>query len=738
MRVKNIFNFWKKPRLDETIAVKKFQGFGTFYGVYLPGILAVFGVIIYLRMGWIVGAVGLPKVLLIITTAFTIVGLTSLSIASVATNMRVGSGGTYYIVSRSFGVEIGSAIGLALYVAGALNIAFCTIGFAESLHTVLPMFPIQTISLATLVVLAALVYVSSDAALKAQFVIFLFIGVSLVSLFLGRYVPTVETAEITPPLIDHKFWAVFAIFFPAAKGIETGVALSGDLKNPKRSLPIGTLAIVVSAYFVYMAIAYFLAKTVPRSVLVNDPLIVLKIAKYKPFILVGIWSATLSSAIGGLLGSPRMLQAIAKDGVLPKFLSKGSGPANEPRIASLITFVIAIFIVYYGSIDLIAPYLTMFGLVAYCMLNLGAGMESFLANPSWRPSFEVPAIFPLTGAALCLIAMLIIDSGGALIAMMLIFITYAYIKKRTKGRNWDDIRTALLQYMCRFSVYKLLNAPRSPKSWRPNFLVFSRSPTKSTGVFEVASAITRGRGFLTLASFMPEKEEGKSLSDWQSLASKFLQNQNTPAIVKINARENPHTQISELIRCYGLGPLSPNTVVMGIPENRQLTEDFIETLKIIRSNKRNFLLVSSNDAELDPKKINHIDLWWENDQRKSSELMLLLSLLLSRHPKWKKHQMHLKSIVSTEDARGQREGHFQEFLTATRLPFDSNVLVIPERTDHIPAFGRFSKDSHVVFITLPDNLDSEELKQRLELAKTFPLAIFVSCGEETEFKQIFD
>ncbi len=735
--MKNYFNFWRKPEI--ALDTKKtFKGFGTFYGVYLPGILAVFGVIIYLRLGWIVGSVGFTQVFGIISLSFLVTFLTSLSIAAVATNMRVGKGGIYYIVSRSFGIEIGSAIGLALYISSALSIAFCTIGFAESLQTLIPAASIQAISVVTLVALSALVYISSTAAAKAQFIIFLAIGISLVSLFLGQYVAPLDVAQAPDLPLNSSFWAVFAIFFPAAKGIETGVAMSGDLKNPRRSLPLGTLAIVATAFVTYVCISYFLSRTVPRHVLVQDPMIVLNIAKYRPAVLVGIWAATLSSAIGGLMAAPRTLQAIANDGILPKFLAKGFGPANEPRIASIVTFVISLSAVYFGSIDVIAPYLTMFALVAYGMLNLGCGLEAFLGNASWRPSLNLHPSIPLLGCLLCLIIMLMIDAGGALIALFVITLTYFYIKTRSKKDNWDDIRSAVMRYLCRYSIYKLINAPSSPKSWRPNFLVFSRSPTQSTGVFKVSSAITRGRGFLTLTSFMQETEGGKTLLEWQNLVSSFLEKQQITAIVKINPLNKPLMQMQELISHYGLGPVTPNTVVMGIPENEALNDDWIETLKVAKANKRNILLVGeSNDPQAE-KKEKHLDLWWENDQRKSSELTLLITLLLSRHPDYKKHSIHLKSIVSSEEARESREAYFSEFLEKTRLSFDSQVLVIPSKADHIASFGKFSKNADVVILTLPDSLALEEVKERLELAKQIPLSLFIHCSEDTDFKQLFD
>ena len=232
--------------------------FGTFKGVFTPSILTILGVIMYLRMGWVLGHMNLFQTILIITIASVITFFTALSISATATNMKVGGGGAYFMISRSLGVEAGAAIGVPLFFAQALGIAFYLAGFSESLQVIFPDLPIQAISAITLAALTALALFSADLALKAQFVIFAIIILSIVSFFIGGGQPP----EIDPnKLADSNigFWAVFAVFFPAVTGILTGVSMSGDLKKPEKSLPYGTLAAVIIGYIVYITIPVFLA-----------------------------------------------------------------------------------------------------------------------------------------------------------------------------------------------------------------------------------------------------------------------------------------------------------------------------------------------------------------------------------------------------------------------------------------------------------------------------------------------
>ncbi len=313
---------------------KKGYAFGTFKGVYIPSVLTILGVVMYLRFGWVLGSVGLPATLLIVTLATSITFLTGLSLSALATNMKVGGGGAYFIISRSLGLEAGAAIGLPLFFAQSFGIAFYIAGFSEAvvgnLGAWLPAFmTAKVIGVATLVVLTVLATLSADLALKAQFFIFVIIGLSLASFFIGGPVTEIAGGVVVPKGIG--FWPVFAVFFPAVTGIEAGLAMSGDLKKPSKSLPLGTMAAVLTGYVVYMSLPILLDRHVTDKTMLLNPNVMRSVARWGFLIVAGVFAASLSSALGALLGAPRTLQALANDRILPSFIARGFGKPESVR-----------------------------------------------------------------------------------------------------------------------------------------------------------------------------------------------------------------------------------------------------------------------------------------------------------------------------------------------------------------------------------------------------------------------
>ena len=390
--------------------------FGAFKGVFVPSILTILGVILFLRLGWVVGQAGITATILIISLSSLITLITALSISSAATNSEVGSGGSYFLVSRCFGLEPGAAIGIPLYLAQALGISFYVVGFAESLRLFIPGIPINSVAFLTLVLLTYLTFRSSSLVLKAQMFILAVIAIALASFAFGKPMEVDPLALQTMTFKEYGFWAVFAIFFPAVTGIEAGVSMSGDLKEPRRALPLGTLAAVIVGFLVYVFFAIKFSQVAPPEVLVNSPLLMTEVAVIGFLIYIGLWGATISSTMGALLGAPRTLQALAKDRILPSFLAQGSKEGNEPRVATVVSFIIAAAGLLVGDLNAIASILSMFFLTSYGALNLVSGLEGLLANPSWRPTFKTPWLVSMAGAFLCFGAMFMINSGASFIA----------------------------------------------------------------------------------------------------------------------------------------------------------------------------------------------------------------------------------------------------------------------------------------------------------------------------------
>jgi amino acid transporter len=253
-------------RTDEEV-----RRLGTFGGVFVPNVLTILGVIMFLRAGWVVGNAGLAGALLILLVANSITLLTTLSLSAVATNTRVGVGGAYFLVARSLGLELGGSIGVPLYLAQAVSVAFYLVGFSESLLLLFPETDARLASSVGLGVFFVIAWFGAGWAVKTQYVILAVLAMSLVSFFSG-YTPISDFSANLPAayLPAHSFWTVFAIFFPAVTGIMAGVSMSGDLRAPAKSIPRGTLAAVILTFVIYAAHMAWLALNAERSELIEN------------------------------------------------------------------------------------------------------------------------------------------------------------------------------------------------------------------------------------------------------------------------------------------------------------------------------------------------------------------------------------------------------------------------------------------------------------------------------------
>lgn len=692
--------------------------FGTFFGVFVPSILMLFGVIIFLRLGWIVAVGGLSSTLIILSIATCIALITLLSMSAIATNIEVKAGGMYYILSRSLGIEVGFAVGLPLFLKQSLTIAFCVMGFAESVNNLVPNWDITNIGLVSLGVLAILAYTSVQGALKVQMGIFIAIIAALISLFAGGKIQPVDaTASLSHSLESLGFWAVFAIFFPAMTGLESSVSLSGDLKNPSKSLPLGTISAIIAAFFTYASIAIFLYYRVPHNLLLKDPLIIQNIALVPALIVVGIWGATLSSALGGLLGAPRTLKAIADDGIVPKVLGKTFGRMKEPRIATLVTCVIAFAGVFFGSVNIIAPLLTMISLICYGVLNLSAGIETLIANPSWRPRVRVHWTISIVGASLCLISMLMISPGYALLSLVVVSLIYIAMKRRKLKASWLDIHQGILTYFSRSIMYRLKLGSRAAKSWRPHFLVFTKfSEEHSITLMKFSEAISQSKGFLTMASFLPtgmltfEKQK-----EMQKEMAKRFKSFNIQCFVKVNEAKTVLDGMRQMVNYYGLGPLAPNTILLGGIKKEDNSVEFIEVMKAAILRHYNIVIMNDNNKpiELSKKHNKEIHVWWDDSNSDNSDLMLVLGYMLQRNQKKKNERIFVKAIAIDGTEKKKKYEQFQNLSIEKRLPIEVEVYISPsDLQSRLNLINEFSKDAEIVMMSLnPPPKEDEKIEE---------------------------
>ncbi len=727
--------------------------FGTFQGVFTPSILTILGVIMFLRFGWVLGNVGLGLTLLIVTLATSITLLTGLSLSATATNMKVGKGGAYYIISRSLGLEIGAAIGLPLFLAQALGIAFYISGFSESVLAsvdITPwlewipfeLSPARALSILTLLALTLLALISADLALKAQFFILATIAASLLSFFIGPGAP--EASAPTAVFEKMSFWAVFAVFFPAVTGIEAGIAMSGDLKEPSKSLPRGTLAAVLTGYVVYMAIPVFLVlRGASPAVLMERPLILADMARWPLLILAGVWAATLSSALGALLGAPRTLQALAQDGILPRSLGRGFGKKQDPRLATACSFAVALLAVILGDLNLIAPVLSMFFLTSYGLINLSAGLEGLIESPNWRPRFKFPCWGSLLGAAACFGTMLMINSGATMIALGITAALYFLVKRRELNAHWGDMRYGLLMLTHRFALEGLMNHPPDARSWRPNVLAFSGSPQSRWNLVELAAALARGGSMLTLASVLStDKWNGKRVASLRKSILDFLAKRDLQAMVKIFPADDMISGAEALVKGYGFGPVQPNTIVIGESRNEERFADFAGLVQLVHRMERNLVIVREKEEQSPGERASpgRIDLWWRG-QTQNIGLMLTLAIQLKRSGSNPLSRIVLKRMVDTEEEVAERQEILERYVKEQRLDLDVEVMARNKRSPFDVMRGE-SGDADLVLLGLrPCAEDEEKTRYAAYLDSVFKesdplLCAFVLSADDVDFSEI--
>lgn len=718
------------------------QKFGTFLGVYVPSMLMLFGVIIFLRLGWIVGLSGLPMTLVIITLATLIALITVLSMSAIATNIEVKAGGIYYILSRSLGLEAGFAVGLPLFFKQSLTIAFCVIGFAESLKDLVPTWDITMIGLATLGTLTLIAYTSVHWAMKVQLWIFFAIIASLISLFSGSELAPMEPDSYVPaPLKSLGFWAIFSIFFPAMTGVESSVSLSGDLRNPSKSLPLGTVTAITTGFIIYVTIAIFLYLRVPEQRLIQDPLVMQDLAYIPSLIIVGIWGATLSSALGGLLAAPRTLKAIADDGIAPKIFSKTFGTTEEPGIATLATCAIAFIGVFFGSVNIIAPLLTMITLICYGVLNLSAGIETLMANPSWRPRVRIHWAISLLGALLSFIAMLMIEPGYALISLFLVGSIYFFVKRRKLQSSWLDIHQGILLFLAQSIIYRLTLKKTAAKSWRPHFLVFTKfSEEHSTPLLKFSEAITESKGFLTTASFIPAGTTFPKQKEMQKEMEARFQINNIQSFFKVYEAPTVLEGMKNMVGYYGLGPLTPNTVLFGGFKKEEKLVEFIEVMQTAILRHYNMVIMNHENKMIDKDISRDIHLWWDDSNSNNSEFMLVLAYMLQRNHSWKNKRIFVKAIVENEMQKKAKYEQFQKLSIEKRLPIEVMVYVSSfEVASRFELVKEFSKDAEIVLMSLnPPPAPGENVEEYLKYLQVLsqnmedlPSLMFTLSSEKT-------
>ena len=713
--------------------------FGTFLGVYTPSVLTILGLIMYLRFGWVLGNLGLPLTMLVVLTASSITFITALSASALSTNIRVGVGGEYFMISRSLGLELGGAIGIPLFLCRTLSITFYSFGLAESViflgfggADASPVL-VQVVAAVIVILTTAIAGKSASLALKVQLPIMVAVGLSLLALAAGVLGGGTRAPELAATFrtAPEGFWYVFAVFFPAVTGFTAGIGMSGDLRDPQRSIPRGTLLAVATGAGVYLLIPVLLSVTARMS---PEQLAAGGVDAWTDVALLGallvypgLWGAILSSAFGSALGGPRVLQALANDGLAPRFLGRTTA-SGQPAVATWVAGGIALLAVLLGGLNAVARFVTILFLTLYVTINLSAAFEKLAGDPSYRPRIRVPWYVSLLGSLGAVAVMFMISPWACLAAVVLEGALYTYLRRRSMQKRWGDVRAGLWLALTRFSLLRLREHEEDPRNWRPHILVFAGDTAKRLGLVRLASWFNQERGILTVANLLQGdvEERAGEVAEIRAGMARDLEAEGLVAFTDVNVVNDFERGAVAVSQANGIAGLHSNTIMFGWPRKRDRLEAMLRIQRSVSALRKN-TIIADLDWKVEPGRRKRIDIWWRGKQS-NGDLMLLLAYLLTLNPDWQDARIVLRCIVPAEDARESAARDVATIVEESRINAETEIIVGAPGESVTDIIHRTSGDASVVFLGLMESAPGHEAEDaaRLEaLAAGLNTTIFV-------------
>ncbi|MDE2734247.1 MAG: hypothetical protein OXI72_07645 [Gemmatimonadota bacterium] len=729
------------------------HGFGT-APVFLASISTILGAILFLRFGYAVAHVGLWGSLMIIVIGHLVTIPTVLAVSEIATNRRVAGGGAYYIVSRSFGTSIGGSIGIALYLSQAISVAFYLVAFAEAFEPmyewVAATYAVEAdprwVSLPCTILLAVLMLTKgAGLGVRALWIVSAILGASIAAFLLGQGPEEIRpdgfhlTARIEG---GDSFGIVFATCFPAFTGMIAGLGLSGDLKNPQRSIPLGTIGATLAGMIVYGLVAIKLAQSATSEALAADQFIMAQIALWGPAIYIGLGAAALSSALGSILVAPRTLQALARDNVLPvpklnRLLEKGWGKAQEPVYATFVSSAIAIVFVVLGDVDFIAHILSMFFMVTYGALCSVSFLEYFAGNPSYRPTFHSRWYLSLLGAVMCGLMMIQMNALYAFVAISLMVATYLGLRRSRRGERGLTaiLQGTMFQLTRRLQITLQKNrAVKSEGGWRPSIIAVTRFGERRLGHFDLLRWISHRHGFGHFIQFFQgEYSFTKEIEARMQVGKLIERTEVSGAGIFVDSLICPsfQTALAQTLQMHGISGLPNNCVLLEFDkEHPEEIKETVQGAQLAAESMFNVLILRSTDYRFGYH--SSIHLWVTEENLVNAPLMLLLAYIIVGHREWRHAEIRL--FVCFDSENGKRETNkLSKLMTEGRLPISrQNVTSVPCTTHEAleqEVTLRSSKADLVIAGLTDDDIKSDEAKQALQRYYGANDVLFVHASE---------
>uniref|UniRef100_A0AAR2KBV7 Solute carrier family 12 member 5a n=1 Tax=Pygocentrus nattereri TaxID=42514 RepID=A0AAR2KBV7_PYGNA len=498
--------------------------------------------------------------------------------------------------------------------------------------------------------------------------------------------------------ITTFFTLLVGIYFPSVTGIMAGSNRSGDLRDAQKSIPIGTILAISTTSFIYMSSVVLFGSCIEGSVLrdkfgeaVRGNLVIGTLAWPSPWVIVfGSFFSTCGAGLQSLTGAPRLLQAIARDGIVPFLRIFGHGKANgEPTWALLLTAFICESGILIASLDSVAPILSMFFLMCYMFVNLACALQTLLRTPNWRPRFKFYHwALSFLGMSLCLSLMFICSWYYAIVAMVIASCIYKYIEFQGAEKEWGDGIRGLSLSAARYALMRLEEGPPHTKNWRPQILVLvsvdAEQNVEQPRLLSLTNQLKAGKGLTIVGTALA----GTFLDNHpqaQQAEQKLMETEKVKGFCQVVVSSNIRDGTSHLVQASGLGGLQHNTVLVSWPRNwkqaedHQLWRNFIELVRETTAASKALLVaknISAFPSNGERFTEGHIDVWWIVHD---GGMLMLLPFLLRQHKVWRKCKMRIFTVAQMDDNSIQMKKDLTTFLYHLRI--DAQVEVVEMVSD---------------------------------------------------------
>ena len=774
---------------------------GAVKGVFVPTLQNIMGIILFVRVPFIVGQAGILEGLGIIWLSCATALLTAVSMSAVATNGRPKSGGCYAMVKNSLGAQFGGVTGALLFLSNTFGVAMYVLGCVEVLQLSFPAtfgdLPMRVLGAIILTCLSVIVFVGVEYV--ARFAVLFLFGVLLAvaAIWAGVIVHSVGDGKPRQGIVgvsgynmrknlmseykekagvEWSFKACLALFFPAVTDPLAGSNLSGDLKDPQASIPPGTIAAVVVTTIVFSIQVVIVSGAVERDALIEFPLddfprvprfVVKDLAwPHEMIVVIGVLLSTLGAGLQSLAGAPRLLAALGKDDLVPILRHFAPSDGAEPRKAILFCASLSMCLVMVGDLNAVAPFITLWFLTCYAIINIACAYLGYEKHPSFRPTYRLfKWQVSLLGTGLCFFIMFYTQPLSALGALAAAGLLYKYIEtqpgastntaqgeselpiferepespQQSCGSDSEtetmcvspahrqgpaDWRSGSRFKTARTAMLALEEGDLQFKYWRP-FVLFlcaidgDANYIRQRGMLDaLAQLVRRGKGLALVNGVVVDEVAEHSLRKARKARRRLrslLRDRGVQGFADVVVAPSHEEGRKLLLQAKGLGYFRPNTVALGWPTSPERdAQSFLRTVDDTTAMLKT-LLVFAGDRDFpgakDPPLRGRVDVWMVFDLFPAAGLLLLIPFLLLRDDKWKHCELRLIIVSPRTDAGKEDDGKLEEAVKSMLKAGGvlAKVLVLRLGEEDAP---RFARDASFATPTTPTRQQSMRTRAR--------------------------